>query len=86
MFQLALYKDDIRCDSSTTLSYWLNGYYLLVSGHLVWGVMCLLLTAVPGMVWGMGMFINDMTMCSFLSGLVWALLGWIIVPLKILRG
>ena len=65
---------------------WWNGVNMILSGDLVWGWMCLLMTTLPGCVEGVWVFLSNRTVGGFLYGLVAALFGWLWTPISTMIG
>ena len=63
-----------------------NGVNFIVNGSPIWGVMCLGLTMVPGIVHGVGWFVSDRTWGTFLFCVIFSLFGWILLPLGTVYG
>ena len=64
----------------------LNGINFITQGSPIWGVLCLGLTMVPGIVEGVTRFVHERTRGSFLECVIFCLFGWIILPLQTVYG
>ena len=63
-----------------------NGVNFITNGSPIWGVMCLGLTMVPGIVNGVGLIIQERTWSNFLLCVIFCLFGWILLPLMTVYG
>ena len=68
---------------------WLNGVEMAKDGQVIWATVCLGLTAAPGLVMGCSWLLRyqmDKNKYHIVSGIVFILFGWILLPLYTIFG